>query len=241
VLRSKRVVAVLSADDADRGAFLLELAEKGLDQVTKTRSSGWDGKVFLTAVQDQRIFDRYFADSPERVAQVAAIAVPYYNHVPGWQGEPVYAATRIVFNPQELSAQPEELAHDLSHEFTHAAMGAVTSGYTPRWLVEGFAEYAAYNGQQVSKTWIKRALGDLDVSKGLPDDEAFYREPRNYIGAWLACKMIAEKYGQGKLIALYAEFRTTTSAADAIQKVLGVGKTTIDGEWEQYLNSQRGA
>jgi hypothetical protein len=239
VVHSRRVVAVLSADDVARGAFLLDLAEKGLDQVARTRSGGWDGKVFVTAVQDQRIFDRYFADSPERVAQVAAIAVPYYDHVPGWPGDPVYAATRIVFNPQELSAQPEELAHDLSHEFTHAAMGRVTSGYTPRWLVEGFAEYTAYHGQDVSKAWIGRALGNLDTSKGLPDDEAFYKEPRNYVGAWLACKMIAERYGVAKLIGLYAAFQTTTTDTEAIQRVLGVGKSTLDGQWQQYIAAQR--
>jgi hypothetical protein len=239
VLKSKRIVAVLSAEDADRGPYLMNLAEQALDHLGRTKSSGWDGKVFVTAVQDKRIFDTYFSDSPERIAQVAAIAVPYYDRVPDWSSGPRYTATRIVFNPQELSAQPEELLHDLTHEFAHAAMGPVTTGYTPRWLVEGFAEYAAYNGDQINQSLVKRALGDLDVSKGLPTDDAFYKEPRNYVGAWLACRMIAERYGQSKLISLYEAFQRTSSVEAAIKEMLGVEKTTLESQWQQYVNNQR--
>jgi hypothetical protein len=240
VLRGKRVVAVLSADDSARGPSLLDLAERGLDRLAKTRSGGWDGKVFVTAVQDQRIFDTYFADSPERIKQVAAIAVPYYTGVPDWSGNVAYATTRIVFNPKELSAQPEALQHDLTHEFTHAAMGPVTTGYTPRWLVEGFAEFAAYNAEpKVPADAVKRALGSLDVSAGLPTDKAFYDEPRNYIGAWLANKMIAEKYGQAKLIALYEDFQKTTSIDVAVKETLGVEKAALDKQWQQYVDNAR--
>jgi hypothetical protein len=165
--------------------------------------------------------------------------VPYYDRVPDWTGSAVYAVTRIVFNPQELSAQPEELAHDLTHEFAHAAMGPVTSGNTPRWLVEGFAEYAAYNGISVPAAWVKRALGDLDVSGGLPTDEAFYAEPRNYIGAWLLCKMIAEKYGQAKLIKLYEGFQRESSAITVIQESLGTDRSTLETQWRQYVETAR--
>jgi hypothetical protein len=241
VQRSKRVVAVLSADDASRGTYLLDLAEQGLDRLAKTRPDGWDGKVFVTAVQDTRIFDTYFADSPDRVARVAAIAVPYYDRVPDWaSGEPVYAATRVVFNPQELSAQPDELAHDLTHEFTHAAMGPVTTGYTPRWLVEGFAEYAAFNGTDVPKGFISRDLGGLDVSKGLPSDDDFYSESRNYVGAWLACRYIASQYGQAKLVALYAAFLHESDQDVAVKAVLGVDFSALESAWEHYVKGLEG-
>jgi hypothetical protein len=241
VQRSKRVVAVLSADDASRGEYLVGLAEQGLDRVARTRPNGWDGKVFVTAVQDDRIFDTYFADSPERVARVAAIAVPYYSEVPDWANfAPDYAATRIVFNPQELSAQPDELAHDLTHEFTHAAMGPITSGTTPRWLVEGFAEYAAYNGIDVPKSFIQRDLGDLDVSKGLPSDDEFYSESRNYVGAWLACRYIATQYGQDKLIALYAAFAHEPSQDFNVQKILGIDFSALESAWQHYVKGLEG-
>lgn len=240
VQTSPRIVAVLSADDAERGPYLLQYAEKALDRLALTRSGGWDGKVFLTAVQDQRIFDTYFADSPERIAQVAAIAVPYYGKVPDWNPAASYAATRIVFNPRELSAQPDVLAHDLTHEFTHAAMGPVTSGTTPRWLVEGFAEYSAYNGIKVDPTWINKALGNLSLAGGLPSDVEFYREPRNYVAAWLACRMIAEKYGKPKLIALYEAFQKSSDLDATIRATLGSDRVSLESQWRDYVAAARG-
>src|SRR5207245_213172 len=119
-------------------------------------------------VQERQIFDAYFADSPDRVAQVAAIAVPYYSEVPNWHSRVDYAATRVVFNPDQLSADEVELAHDLTHEFTHAAMGPVTSGNTPSWLVEGLAEYVPYKTEKVPASWLHRVLEGVDTDSGLP-------------------------------------------------------------------------
>lgn len=239
VVRNDRVVAVLDAEDAERGRTLLTLAEAGLKQVAEVRPTGWDGKILLTAVQDKRIFDTYFAESHDRVAQVAAIAVPYYNQVAEWASQPAYGTTRVVFNPTELSAQTEELAHDLTHEFTHAAMGPVTGPHTPRWVVEGFAEYVAYKGGQINPAGIKSALGDLVVST-FPTDQQFYDEARNYITGWLACRMIAEKYGQAKLVAFYEAFQRMSEVESASREVLGVGQAQLEQQWKDYVAKQRG-
>ncbi|MET7395467.1 hypothetical protein ABZS66_18440 [Dactylosporangium sp. NPDC005572] len=239
VKRSDHVVAVVSADDADRADQLLKLAEDGLRQVATVRPSGWDGKVFLTAIQDKRIFDTYFAESPDRVAQVAAIAVPYYDRIPEWVNSPTFASTRVVFNPTELTAQTEELAHDLSHEFAHAAMGPVTGPHTPRWVVEGFAEYVAFKGATVSASGIRQALGNLVIGS-FPTDQQFYDEPRNYVSGWLACRMIAEKYGQAKLIAFYEAFQRLSEVDSVSREVLGVAATDLETSWRDYVAKQRG-
>jgi hypothetical protein len=239
ILRDDRVVAVLSADEADRGRALLQLAEAGLKRVAEVRPSGWDGKVLLTAVTDKQIFDTYFAESQDRVAQVAAIAVPYYNQVAEWANQPAYSTTRVVFNPTELSAPTEELAHDLTHEFTHAAMGPVTGPHTPRWVVEGFAEYVAYKDGKVNAAGIRQAIGDLVVSS-FPTDSQFYDEPRNYITGWLACRMIAETYGQAKLIAFYEAFQRMSQVDSAAREVLGIGQDQLERQWRDYVAKQRG-
>nr|WP_203848316.1 hypothetical protein [Dactylosporangium siamense] len=239
VLRNDRVIAVVSVDDAERGRSLLQLAETSLKQVVEVRPTGWDGKVLFTAVQDKRIFDTYFAESQERVAQVAAIAVPYYNQVGDWATSPAYSSTRVVFNPTQLTAQPDELAHDLTHEFAHAAMGPVTTARTPRWVVEGFAEYVAYKKDKVRANGIRNALGDLVIST-LPTDEQFYAEPRNYIASWLANRMIAEKYGEAKLIAFYEAFQNVSEVESAARSVLGIGVSALEQQWRDYVAQQRG-
>jgi hypothetical protein len=239
VVKSARVVAIVSADDATRAKLLLDRSEAGLSKIAKVRPSGWDGKVVLIAVQDQRIFDAYFGDSPERVAKVAAIAVPYYDRVTDWHETPQYATTRVVFNPQELSAEDSELSHDLTHEFTHAAMGPVTSAYTPRWIVEGFAEYVAYKGIAIAPSALSSALKDSDVSRGFPADGDFYSNSHNYVTAWVACRMIAEKYGEKKLIAYYESFMRAPSADANAQATLGVNLATLTTQWQDAITKLR--
>ncbi|MEV4507948.1 hypothetical protein AB0K00_03170 [Dactylosporangium sp. NPDC049525] len=239
VLRNDRIIAVVSADDAERGRNLLQMAETSLKQVAEVRPTGWDGKVLFTAVQDKRIFDTYFAESQERIAQVAAIAVPYYNEVGDWAHSPAYSSTRVVFNPTQLTAQTDELAHDLTHEFAHAAMGPVTTARTPRWVVEGFAEYVAYKKDRVSATDIRQVLGNLTIST-LPTDDEFYSEPRNYIASWLANRMIAEKFGQDKLIAFYEAFQNVAEVESAARAVLGIGVSALEQQWRDYVAEKRG-
>ncbi len=234
VVRSSRVVLVLSAGDAARAPDMLRMAEAGLDHVAAVRHGGWAGKVLITAVQDARLFTTYFADSPDRVNNFAAIAVPYYADVPQWTSRPKYAATRVVFNPHEFSADPAELAHDLTHEFTHAAMGPVTTETTPLWLVEGFAEYVAYKSEQVSGLFAKRALEGYPTGDQPPDSD-FYRDGRNYVLGWLACRMIAQKYGEAKLVALYE----ASGSGGALRQVLGIDEATLDSQYVSYVEKAR--
>ncbi|MER7008926.1 hypothetical protein ABT297_38595 [Dactylosporangium sp. NPDC000555] len=238
VVRNDRVVAVLSAGAADNGKALLQLAETGLRQVAQVRPSGWDGKVLLTAVSNKQIFDTYFAESQDRVARVAAIAVPYYSSVTEWSARPTYATTRVVFNPAELTAPKAELQHDLTHEFTHAAMGPVTGPHTPRWVVEGFAEYVAYKDGKYNAAGIRAVIGDLSIDK-FPADKQFYEEPRNYVGGWLACRMIAETFGEAKLIAFYEGFMRMSEIDSVSREVLGVGRDQLEQQWRDYVAKQR--
>jgi hypothetical protein len=239
--RTRRVVVVVSADDADRGPMLASWAEQALDRVARVRPGGWDGKVLLTAVQDQKIFDSYFADSPDRVRKVAAIAVPYYDRVPEWYRQDVkFATTRIVFNPTQLLASPATIQHDLVHEFTHAAMGPVTTGYTPRWLVEGFAEYVSYRGRDVDQRQLREALTKLQTASGLKEGGSFYEDGVNYVGAWLACQLIVEQFGgEAKLITLYEQFQSVSNADRALTAILGVDSNAFNERWRAYVQQRK--
>jgi hypothetical protein len=241
VATGARVVAVASTEDAGRAQSLVKMSEAALDRVAAVRPGGWPGKVLVTAVQDPKVFQTYFAESPDRINQVAAIAVPYYTSVPAWHGSAEYAATRVVFNPNQLDADEGELSHDLAHEFTHAAMGGYTSGTTPLWLVEGFAEYVAFKPAPPQSAALHRALTGLKTD-ALPADSSFYGDALNYVLAYLACRMIAERYGQAKLLALYETFADgTTVASTGISRVLGVDQATLTALWAKYVERARTA
>jgi hypothetical protein len=236
VASSRRVTGVFSASKDDAGR-VLKLAEQALDRVAAVRPGGWIGKVFVVAVRDRGVFDAYF-DNAERVGQVAAIAVPHYADVHGWRSSAPYVATRIIFNPNELTENSVQLGDDLTHEFTHAAMAPVTTGWTPTWLVEGFAEYVSYKGIQISQTALRRALRGV-ATTDLTTGAKFYDEPMNYLIAWLACRMISERFGQPKLIALYEAFQTTSSEDVAIGRVLGISRADLVKQWQEYVAKQR--
>jgi len=144
----------------------------------------------------------------------------------------------VVFNPDQLTADETELFHDLTHEFTHAAMGPVTTGYTPSWLVEGFAEYVPFKTEKVPSSYLHRVLEGLNVDD-LPKDDKFYDEPRNYVTAWLACRLIAERYGEAKLLALYEAFDRSDSQGSVLPRVLGISLDGFTAQWRAYVAKAR--
>jgi hypothetical protein len=237
VERSSRVVGVFSASSRER-ARVMRLAEQALDRVAKVRPGGWVGKVFVVAVRDRAVFDAYFGAAPERVDQVAAIAVPHYNEVHEWTNTAEYAATRIIFNPDELDENSDQLGDDLTHEFTHAAMAPVTTGWTPTWLVEGFAEYVSYKDAEILQSRLRQALKGV-ATDDLHGGDKFYDEPMNYITAWLACRMIAETYGEAKLVALYERFQHTSVEDNVVSQALGISRAQLIKDWQSYVARQR--
>jgi len=237
VARSARVVLVLSAEDSGRAGDMLRMAEAGLDHVAAVRRGGWVGKVLITAVQDAKVFTTYFAGSPDRIDNFAAIAVPYFADVPEWTSKPKYVATRVVFNPREFGADPAELAHDLTHEFAHAAMGPVTNDNSPLWMVEGFAEYVAFKPESVSTAYARRSLDGFPTGSA-PPDRNFYGDGRNYVLGWLACRMIAQRYGEATMVALYEAFRDG-DYADNIRRVLGIDVATLNSQYVNYVEKAR--
>jgi hypothetical protein len=238
VERAGRVVGVFSASYPNRSR-LMRLAEDALDRVAKVRPPGkWAGKIFVIAVKDDVVFDAYFGAAPERVDQVAAIAVPHYNQVHEWANSAEYSATRIIFNPDELEEDSVQLGDDLTHEFTHAAMAPATTGWTPTWLVEGFAEYVSYKGASIVQSKLKQALKGV-ATDDLYGGDKFYDEPMNYITAWLACRMISEKYGEAKLIELYEKFQSTSVEDTVVNQVLGISRAQLVTDWQAYVAKQR--
>ena len=238
VVKSAHVVAVISKEDQEIAPHLLDLAERGVVDAAKVRPDGWPGKVLVTAVSDQKVFDSYFAGSSDKIAQVEAVTVPRYDAVPEWDHAAGYALSRVVFNPAMLGGGEDELQHALTHEFTHVAFGPETSNATPIWLVEGMAEYVAYASDKVPDGFANRAAREAHGS-ALPADRTFYDSADNYLLAWLACRLIAQRYGHAKLLAFYDWFKAHDSVDDGFRTVLGTGQDAFTATWQANLQSLR--
>jgi hypothetical protein len=238
VVKSPHVVAVISKEDREIAPHLLDLAERGVVNAAKVRPDGWPGKVLVTAVSDQKVFDSYFAGSPDKMTQVEAVTIPRYDAVPEWDRAARYALSRVVFNPAMLGRGEEELQHALTHEFTHVAFGPATTSNTPVWLIEGMAEYVAFATEKLPDGFLNRAARQAPGS-ALPADRSFYDSADNYLRAWLACRLIVQRYGQAKLIALYDWFKGHDSVDGGFRSVLGTSQGAFVAAWQANLQSLR--
>ncbi len=134
----------------------------------------------------------------------------------------------------------------LAHELTHVTAG--TDGL-PIWLYEGFADYVGYRDAGLPVTTIAAELaaevraGRLpDALPGPADFAADGRDParpaRAYQEAWLACRFLADRFGEETLVRLYRAARTT--GADRALAARGLTAATLTARWRAYVRDQLG-
>ncbi|MFE0177043.1 hypothetical protein ACFWZ2_32540 [Streptomyces sp. NPDC059002] len=164
-------------------------------------------------------------------------------------------ADRIIVNPEAygvLGDFGKQVV--LTHETTHVATRAQTSAATPLWLSEGFADWVGYRGTGRTAVQaapeLRRAVQDERVPGALPEDDDFGfggdadRLAQAYEGAWLACRMIAEQWGERKLTDFYravgAHKERAGAVEDALRDVLDTTAQDFTARWRTYLRSELG-
>ncbi|MFF3912460.1 hypothetical protein ACFYZB_03090 [Streptomyces sp. NPDC001852] len=162
-------------------------------------------------------------------------------------------ADRVVVNP-EAYAVLGDLGKQvvLTHETTHVATRAHTTAATPLWLSEGYADWIGYLGTGRTPTEaapeLTRAVQDGHPPTALPTDRdfGFTSDPaelaRAYEGGWLACRMIADRWGTARLDAFYRAVgdrqRRAGAVEDALKKVLGTTPGEFTAQWRAYVRAQ---
>jgi hypothetical protein len=164
-------------------------------------------------------------------------------------------ADRIIVNPDAygvLGALGRQVV--LTHETTHVATRAHTSAATPLWLSEGYADWVGYRrtGRTAAQAApeLQRAVQEGRGPTELPDDPDFgfsrKADPlaEAYEGGWLACRMIADGWGEARLKAFYeavgAHDKRAGAVEDALDGVLGVSRDEFTARWLAYLQHELG-
>ncbi|MFC8100679.1 hypothetical protein [Streptomyces sp. NPDC057363] len=162
-------------------------------------------------------------------------------------------ADRIIINPDAyglLGSLGKQVV--LTHETTHVATRADTTAATPLWLSEGYADWAGYRdsgrtpAQAAPET--AGAVREGRLPAGLPTDEDFGftadadELARAYEGGWLACRMIADQWGEDRLDAFYravgAHDDRAGAVEDAMNEVLGTEPEDFTARWREYLRAE---
>ncbi|MFF4847712.1 hypothetical protein [Streptomyces sp. NPDC001194] len=219
-------------------------AERAVPAASAAWPKAWAGRVVVLV-----------PGSLERMAQLLGRPAAEYRGMgavtTGRVGASAGPADRVVVNPEgwaELSAAGRGVV--LTHEVTHVATRAATTARTPLWLSEGFADWAAYRGgattAQEGAPALGRAVRAGQLPAALPADGAFAfgGDPealaRAYEGAWLACRLIAAKWGDATLVRLY-ERAGREPLATALEETVGGDPSGLTLAWQASLRQELGA
>jgi hypothetical protein len=152
------------------------------------------------------------------------------------------------FNPNQMSHQgPHGAQLVVSHEATLQATRAPVSPI-PIWLEEGFADYVALVHAGLPLRVTAKEIADRVHHSGppaaLPTEADFDPTQNNqddlnavYESAWLACRYIADKWGEATLLATYRAFDRGTTADIVFRQVLDVDEPHFVAGWRHYLVS----
>jgi hypothetical protein len=220
-------------------------ADRGVRDVGVVWQRNWSRHPVVVLPKSQSDMAALIGSNGKGLSQIAAVTTGSFE-------SGLSRGDRIVVNPdawRTLGALGRRVV--LAHEMTHLATRAVTVNDVPIWLSEGFADYVAYQAIEVPTNVVAGDLLDeVRAGKGpteLPDDTAFDAARGDiaaaYEGAWLACRMIAERFGQKKLIALYVSYADDKTAPPPgdIKATLGISEGELVKQWRAYLDARAGA
>lgn len=208
-------------------------ADRAVPAVAAVWPRSWDRRVLMLVPASLEAMAGLLGSPAASYAGIAAVTT-----TPG---------DRVTVNP-DAYRKLDDLGRRvvLTHETVHVATRAATTGQTPLWLSEGFADYVAY--RSVDRTprqaapALARAVRSGDGPSTLPsaEDFAFSGDPerlaRAYESSWLAVRLAAERWGVPALISFYEA--AAVSPASAFAVVLGTTEPAFTADWRAYLRAQ---
>ena len=212
------------------------LVTRALAQVRRTLPS-WHGPLVVEVPASQAELDRALQAQPGQYDDIAAVTTTEDGSLSS--GAPV----RVFINPGVFDKLADRGAQVvMSHEATHVATGA-TFVSMPTWLLEGFADFVALNHAGVPVSLAARQILARIRAKGLPSGlpTAGDLQPTanglgaTYEEAWLACRFLAERFGQQRLIAFYRAVSGGAPLRRAFVTVLGTTEGAFVTQWRADL------
>jgi hypothetical protein len=202
----------------------------------------WRGRLVVEVPTDQPQLDRILGAQDHTYDEIAAVTTTVDGTLMPSAPTHIFVNPRV-FDP--LGAKGSQIV--MSHEATHVATHAATTSM-PTWLLEGFADYVALDHVRlpvaVTASQILAQVRKHGVPRHLPGkaefDTANTALGASYESAWLACRLIGERYGEAKMIAFYRRAERDSSTDQAFRDVLGTDQEAFTREWQAYLRRLAG-
>lgn len=199
--------------------------------------TGWDGSLVVVLPETSEQLEQLLAADSGSYDSIAAVTATADG-----SGDP-NAPVRVLLNPAVFTGLgPIAGQVVLSHEATHAATGA-TFRDMPLWLVEGFGDYVALSRDpvplRVAAGQVIEQVRESGPPEQLPGEEEFSTEAHglgaSYEAAWLACRLIAEEYGEDRLLRFHRVVARTGDVDAAFERVLDTTEEEFTERWRDHL------
>ncbi|WP_153396504.1 hypothetical protein [Ornithinicoccus halotolerans] len=227
-------VLVLAAGDADpeQVSGYSRLAERAVGQVEAVWGPNRVPRPVLVHVAGDAQTFAGLTGHPEDAADIPATTV-------GPAGQ-----ARVVIHPAAWGQLTEEgrLAV-LTHEVAHLVQQVVPEGGSPEqappWLHEGLAEYTAHRGsgrepQQIAGT-VLQEVDRVGPPGDWPDPEGYPDRWHGYALSWLACRYLADTYGEEQLLRVWSEVAGGVPTGTALRAVTEESERQLLTGWRRWL------
>ncbi|MFE0422609.1 hypothetical protein [Streptomyces sp. NPDC058953] len=247
VVRGRDSLVLAVGQPEDRLRALADLVDRTVPVVSAAWRSPWAGRVVVLVPRSVEEMGALLGTPGAAYQGIAAVTT-------GETGTTAAVpADRVIVNPAAY-----DLLGDfgqsvvLAHETTHVATRTATSAATPLWLSEGFADWVAYRdtprttGQKAPELQRAVRLGELPAELPPDEDFSFGGDPaglaRAYESGWLACELIAAKWGEEALLRFYRQIGggadRRVSVEKAMIEILGLGPGEFTTRWRDYLRQR---
>jgi hypothetical protein len=223
-----------------------DLADRAVPAVSDAWDGDWSRRVVVVVPESLEGMAGLLGSPASSYRGIAAVTT---GETGGREHAP---ADRIIVNPDAyglLGTLGKQVV--LTHETTHVATRADTTAATPLWLSEGYADWVGYrdSGRTPAEAApeLARAVAEGRTPARLPTDEDFGftagadELARAYEGGWLACRMIANQWGEDRLDAFYRAVGAHDERAGAVEaamsEVLGTTPEDFTTRWREYLRT----
>jgi hypothetical protein len=248
VLRGPHSLVLGHSDNAAALGPVQASVEAAVPAVTAVWGPAWTQSVAVIVPSSSRELTDQSGQSSDVALEVAAVAVsdgqdPLTGRVYG---------QRLIVDPAVLARLSHVGAQIVvRHEITHIAAASATSAASPEWLIEGFADYVGnlHSGRSLrtAAAELRSAVRRGHAPGALPASDAFATEgaAQAYEGAWLACRLIAERAGRHGLVRFYRLVGGSPEASDsavatALRRVLHESTAQFTAQWRSYVKDHLG-
>lgn len=249
VVRGTHSLVLGVGPDEKRLRAIAAAADRAVPAVEAAWPAPWARRVVLLVPGSLTSMAELLGASAAGYRGIAAVTT---GETGGWGASP---ADRVIVNPEAYGALGtfgQRIV--LTHETTHVATRAATSAATPTWLSEGLADRIAYRGTGRTAGEIapelQRAVRRGEVPAALPSDGDFAfggdadRLARAYESGWLACELIAQRWGEKPLTDFYGAVGAHSGRAGAVENalhdILSTTPEDFTARWRAYLRQRLG-